>query len=184
SRKIFHAALLLLMLEAASADLVSLSARSAAPKSSAIHKKPADYPILALVRPNAGRAFACQGAISRNGIENNTLPAPSLTSTREREEIRIEPGPYRFFCKQFGVASRRLYILQVRPPRIGCLIVIPSNSELIYRHRSTPLAVVVRKRSGLGGSWGDAGARAARAAHSRGRLRANSGTAAHYFGHT
>src|SRR5262249_44329292 len=79
------------------------------------------------------------------------------------------------------LASRRLYILQVRPPRIGRLIVIPSNSELIYRHRSRPLAVV-RKRSGPSGSWGDAGARVARAA--RGRLQANSGTAAHYFGHT
>jgi len=33
------------MLEAANADLVSPSAWSAAPKSSAIHKLPADYPI-------------------------------------------------------------------------------------------------------------------------------------------
>jgi hypothetical protein len=40
-----HAALLLLMLEAVTTDLVSPPARSAAPKSSAIHKPPADYPI-------------------------------------------------------------------------------------------------------------------------------------------
>jgi hypothetical protein len=40
-----HAALLLLMLEAATTDLVSPSARSAAPKIFSYHKLPADYPI-------------------------------------------------------------------------------------------------------------------------------------------
>src|SRR3974377_1930624 len=46
SRKMIHAALLLLMLEAAHAALVSPSACKAAPKNLlAIHKPPADYPI-------------------------------------------------------------------------------------------------------------------------------------------
>src|ERR1700683_1909538 len=45
SSKMVHAALLLLMLEAVHTDLVSPSPEAQHPKSSAIHKLPADYPI-------------------------------------------------------------------------------------------------------------------------------------------
>src|SRR5436190_12363385 len=48
SRKMIHAALLLLMLEAVNTDLVFHHQPEAQhPKSSAIHKPPADYPIYA-----------------------------------------------------------------------------------------------------------------------------------------
>ena len=48
SRKMLHAALLLLMLEAVHTNLVfTISSEAQHPKSSAIHRLPADYPIYA-----------------------------------------------------------------------------------------------------------------------------------------
>ena len=41
--------------------------------------------------------------------------------------------------ESFGVAACRFFVRQVRVSHIGSLIIIPFNSELIYRHLDVPL---------------------------------------------
>jgi len=81
-----HAALLLLMLGAVHTDLVSPSAWSAAPKSSAIHKLPADYPIFGSLATEPRRVITDQcplypiATIQRMSSFARNVPIPTVCS--------------------------------------------------------------------------------------------------------
>jgi hypothetical protein len=56
--------------------------------------------------------------------------------------------------EEFGVAARRFFVRQVCVSHIGGLIVIPFNSELIYRHLDVPL-LSIRDTAAPAASSGD-----------------------------